>query len=159
LAENLIHSSLPLLTSIGTVITVHENPFPFIPISAITKESEEGKSLAVIRKNTLNVFRQISKANGGDSEKNPVMTLQVRQFLRPGHDRGGQASRDASSLLFYYIFDDWYSAYNLVVQKDHQYELKLEELVSHRLVHQFEVSITLTLSSGRACSNGPWWTW
>jgi hypothetical protein len=119
-----------LLTSIGTVISVHENPFPFFYGSSLAEASEKGKSIGVIRKNTLNVFRQISKSNGEDSEKNPVMTLQVRQFLRPGHERAAQASRDAPSLLFYYIFDDWYSAYNLVAQKGHQYELKLEELVS-----------------------------
>jgi len=115
----------------GTVITIHENPFPFSQLTSVTKESQEGKSLTVIRKNTLNIFRQISRANGDDSSKNAVMKLQVRQLLRPGHEQADQASRDAPSLLFYYIFDDWYSAYNLIAQKGHQYELKLEELVSH----------------------------
>ena len=52
------------------------------------------------------------------------MTLQVRQIL----------PRDAPSVLFYYIFDDWYSAYNLVAQKGHQYELQLEQLVRHWVV-------------------------
>jgi hypothetical protein len=118
-----------VLTVEGTVITIQENPFPFSQLASLTKESEEGRSLAVIRKNILNIFRQISGASEGDARGNAVMKLQVRQFLRPGHERADQASRDAPSLLFYYIFDDWYSAYNLIAQQGHQYEIRLEELV------------------------------
>ena len=120
-----------LPTEVGTVITIHENPFPFSRLDSTSTEPNEEKTRAVIRKNILNIVQQISGASEGNSSRNAVMQLQVRQFLRPGHEQADQTSRDAPSLLFYYAFDDWYSAYNLIAQKGHQYELRLEELVGY----------------------------
>lgn len=36
---------------------------------------------------------------------------------------------DSSSLIFYYLFDDWYTSYSLVAKKEHQYSAQLDSLV------------------------------
>jgi len=61
------------------------------------------------------------------------MTLAIRGGIVSGND-GVKDSfdaplGDASSLLFYYLFDDWYTSYSLVARKEHQYGAQLEHLV------------------------------
>ena len=36
---------------------------------------------------------------------------------------------DSPGLLFYYLFDDWYTSYALVAKKEQQYAARLENLV------------------------------
>ncbi len=38
-------------------------------------------------------------------------------------------SSDAPSLLFYYLFDDWFTSYSLVAKQEHQYGKQLGLLV------------------------------
>lgn len=114
----------------GTVISVYETPFPD------TKESLTDKEkvlLSVIRRNMHNVFMQLSKVNDERRKQNPINTL----YIRPGlssHLSLGQSSEtkiaDSPSLLFYYLFDDWYATYALVAKREHQYAQQLETLVS-----------------------------
>lgn len=96
-------------------------------------EPEQQHALTVIRRNLLNVFSQLSKATDGQKEPNPIMTLAIRGGIVSGND-GVKDSfdaplGDASSLLFYYLFDDWYTSYSLVARKEHQYGAQLEHLV------------------------------
>lgn len=60
------------------------------------------------------------------------MTLPIRAGLTSPDDTttvGRPTSLgDASSLLFY-LFDDWYTSYSLVVRKEQQYSAQLEDLV------------------------------
>lgn len=35
------------------------------------------------------------------------------------------------ALMFYYLFDDWGSTFQLAVEKQHPYAKKLAEIVSH----------------------------
>ena len=36
---------------------------------------------------------------------------------------------DSPGLLFYYLFDDWYTSYALVAKKEQQYAARLDDLV------------------------------
>jgi hypothetical protein len=112
---------------------MHENPFP-IGQTNLSSAKDHGKNekremheaLVLRRPNLLNSFRQLSKSNNGRNSKNPFMTLGIRSGVQ-GTD--GSPS-DAPGLLFYYLFDDWYSAYSLVIRDENQYTAKLEKLVS-----------------------------
>jgi hypothetical protein len=63
------------------------------------------------------------------------MALPIRGGLSSGEDgiNNGRSTSlgEASSLLFYYLFDDWYTSYSLVARKEHQYSAKLEDLVRY----------------------------
>ncbi|KAI4121056.1 MAG: hypothetical protein LQ347_006969, partial [Umbilicaria vellea] len=103
----------------GTVISIHENLFPDRQGPLTSAQKSE---LEVIRYNTLNVFRQLSKANKVQS---PILTLPFRI--------GAQAldntpETNPASLLFYYLFDDWHTTYSLVARREHRYGEQLEEL-------------------------------
>jgi hypothetical protein len=78
----------------------------------------------------LNVFKQLSTAKNAGVSQLPVMQLQIRFGLQDedGKDMPNVAS-DGPSLLFYYLFDDWYTSYSLVARREHQYSAQLENLV------------------------------
>ena len=57
------------------------------------------------------------------------MKLPVRSGLLKNKE-GDEVVSDAPSLLFFYIFDDWYTSYSLVARKEHQYGKQLGRLVS-----------------------------
>ena len=88
--------------------------------------------LGVIRRNLLNVFRQLSKVNDDHRKHNPINTLDIRPSLL-SNQSSDITMADSPSLLFYYLFDDWYTSYALVAKSEHQYAMELEKLVrSHR---------------------------
>lgn len=111
---------------LGTVISIHENLFPDRqgPLSS-TQEAE----LKIIRYNTLNVFRQLSKANQVQS---PIMTLPFRTGPQP---LDNTPENNPASLLFYYLFDDWHTTYSLVARREHRYGEQLEQLVRIQVPH------------------------
>ena len=82
-----------------------------------------------MRRNLKNVFLQLSKSNDAVRENNPMMALPIRSGLQDTNETDVTA-RDAPSLLFHYLFDDWYTTYSLVAKKEHQYGEKLSSLVS-----------------------------
>lgn len=109
---------------IGTVISIHENLFPDRQGSLSTTQETE---LKIIRYNTLNVFRQLSKANKVHS---PMMTL---PFRTGPQTLDNTPENNSASLLFYYLFDDWHTTYSLVARREHRYGEQLERLVrTHR---------------------------
>lgn len=85
-----------------------------------------------MRRNLLNVFQQLSKANDQRSRDNHIMTIPVRPGLQDLTSNEVSPS-DAPSLLFHYLFDDWLTSYSLVARKEHQYGMQLEVLVSSTL--------------------------
>lgn len=123
-------ASLVDVLLLGTIISIHENPFPG---QQDKLEPEQQYALSVIRRNLHNVFGQLSKATDGRKEPNPIMTLPIRGGLTSGlgdtKDSNIGPLADASSLLFYYLFDDWYTSYSLVARKEHQYGAQLTHLV------------------------------
>jgi hypothetical protein len=116
-----VYSSVAL----GTIITIHENPFPNRQggLDAAQQQSTEN-----MRRNLMIVFRQLSTVNDEWRKKNPIMSLPIRSGLL---DIQGSplTSFDAPSLLFYYLFDDWFTSYSLVAKQEHQYGKQLGLLV------------------------------
>ena len=72
---------------------------------------------------------QLSQASYEQKIGNPINKLDIRPGLA-----SDQMSRikiaDSPSLLFHYLFDDWYASYALVAKSEHQYAQRLEQLVS-----------------------------
>ncbi|KAK4695245.1 hypothetical protein P7C71_g2470, partial [Lecanoromycetidae sp. Uapishka_2] len=108
----------------GTVISVYENPFPDHqgPLDNNRKDRLER-----IRRNLLNVFMQLSKVNDKHRRENPIHTLDIRPGLE-SNQTSNITIADSPGLLFYYLFDDWYTSYALVSKEEHQYAKLLETL-------------------------------
>jgi hypothetical protein len=111
-----IWSSL-LICDDGTVVSVFERPDGF-----------DGPTHHETRRNILNVFRHLSQQHNHDNTKEALMKVRVRwndnsSNLATGYDR-----KEAASLLFYYLFDDWVSTFKLIAQVEHPYREKLETL-------------------------------
>lgn len=71
---------------------------------------------------------QLSEVNDTDRRSNPINTLDIRPSLR-SNQSSNITIADSPSLLFYYLFDDWYTSYALVAKSEHQYAMELEKLV------------------------------
>ena len=119
--------ALPSELGSGTVISIHENAYPNHDASL---SHDEQKNLDIIRRNLTNVFCQISNASESNLE-NPIDTLPIRSRSTLSNSQPHASPADVPSLLFYYLFDDWYTSYSLVARKEHQYGAQLELLVSH----------------------------
>ena len=115
---------------LGTVISIYENHFLG---SQRTMAETEQRLLTLIRRNLLNVFMQLSEVNDVHRIQNPINTLDIRPGLR-SNQSSNITIADSPSLLFYYLFDDWYTSYALVAKSEHQYAMELEKLVrsNHR---------------------------
>ena len=100
-----------------------EDPFPS------SRDTEHDKELKVIRRNLINVVRQLSSVKNEWRAKNAILTLDIRPNLVSNQSRKLRI-QDSPGLLFYYLFDDWYTSYALVAKKEQQYAVHLERLVS-----------------------------
>lgn len=58
------------------------------------------------------------------------MKLNIRHRVGQSEEESAHRPSDTPGLLFYYIFDDWYSSYSVVFRKEHQYGEALDQLVS-----------------------------
>lgn len=76
----------------------------------------------------MNVFQQLSNADHPTRDQNPINVLPVRSGLVKTREGDNEIS-DAPSLLFHYLFDDWYASYRLVAKQEHQYGKQLGKLV------------------------------
>ena len=113
------------MSSLGTIISIHENPFPHHQGKLSKKQV---KALKLMRRNLRNIFRQLSRAN---VERNPLMSIPIRPAPPNITSIEKETSpSDAPSLLFHYLFDDWMNTHSLVARKEHQYGVQLEQLVS-----------------------------
>ncbi|KAI9699132.1 MAG: hypothetical protein M1836_003321 [Candelina mexicana] len=113
----------------GTVITVNEDPFPM----QCPPPTNQGEAIVGIRRNMLNVFNQLSKVNHTEASENPLSILPIRRTVQSTHtveakSTGSSQSRDAPSLLFYYLFDDWYTTLSIVIRTEHKYAAELSKL-------------------------------
>ena len=114
------------LSHLDTIITINENPFHGHEGSPTPDEEEK---LHSIRRNLANVFEQLSKVNEYRKEENPINALSIRSGL-PKTTANEPEISEAPSLLFHYLFDDWYTSYSLVAKQEHQYGKQLGNLVS-----------------------------
>lgn len=116
---------LTITISLGTIISMHETP----PLTIEGMPPSDEQSMAILRRNLINVFRQLSKADDPERVTNPMMTLPLRSGSQTLN--GGDISNsDVPCLLFYYLFDDWLTSYSLVAREEHQYRAQLEKLVN-----------------------------
>lgn len=121
----------------GTIVFIQENPFPN---RGGPLDQKERNILKLMRKNLLNIFRQLPKASE-NRRGNHIMITPVRPGLQ---DVAGNeiSSSDSPSLLFHYLFDDWSASYSLVARKEHQYGKQLESFVSSTLVFMILLMIS-----------------
>ncbi|KIX98897.1 uncharacterized protein Z520_05358 [Fonsecaea multimorphosa CBS 102226] len=134
-----IWSSL-LICDDGTVISVFERPNPSEPH-------------LISRRNVLNVFQCLSKQHTQDSSRDALMKVRVRWNEYSNNSTTGYDPKEAASLLFYYLFDDWEGTYRLIARLDHPYRRRLEEMqqrmfkaadVSHvKEVHEIGTQLTV----------------
>ncbi|KAI9800774.1 MAG: hypothetical protein M1833_003191 [Piccolia ochrophora] len=121
----------------GTVISLYEDAFPRCgdgsnppPIGA-ESSATQNDILEETRRNLLNVFRELSKSEIATKKGHPILLLQIRGDEEYGNDNNVEqpldyTSKNGPSVLFYYLFDDWFSSYGLITQKEHQYGARLD---------------------------------
>lgn len=119
------------LTRPATVISIQENPFPQPATASSTTHSpeEKAKTMEIVRRNAVVVFSGISNAPRAEaSTAKSLMTMRVRQFA--GKEKNsGTTPNECASLLFYAIFDDWLTIYNVVAKREQPYGAALGLLV------------------------------
>ncbi|KAJ9389459.1 hypothetical protein DTO063F5_1952 [Paecilomyces variotii] len=114
-----------ILFNDGTVVSIQENPFPgtYIP-----SPEEISIVLSTIRRNFGFIFSGVSKQHSIASANDSLVTIRIRHFSNSQPDDGNISQEDGSSLLFYYIFDDWVTSYRLVARREHKYGAYLDDL-------------------------------
>jgi hypothetical protein len=115
-----------LLCEDKTVISVSEDPYPF---SNGELRAEELKMLYTTRRNLVNVFRQLSKAPT-PLRDTALIQLPIRNRVGNSEEETAHRNTDAPGLLFYYLFEDWGTTFNLISRRDHGYGAELDRLVS-----------------------------
>ncbi len=114
-----------LLTEDKTVISISEDPFPF---SEGNLHHHELKTLYTTRRNLVSVFRQLTKAPTPLREVSVIM-LPIRHRIGNSDQETAHRPTDAPGLLFYYLFEDWFTTYSLVTRREHGYAAELDRLV------------------------------
>jgi hypothetical protein len=110
-----VWSSL-LICDDGTVVSVFERPAGADP-----------RTHFETRRNVLNVFRHLSQQHNQDNAKDALFQVRVRWLNETSNTTAtGYDRKEAASLLFYYLFDDWVSTFKLIARVDHPYREKLD---------------------------------
>lgn len=107
-----------------TVLNIHEDPYPE---KHGVYDREELATLYSIRRNLLNVFRNLSKCFD-ISRSAAIAVLPIRRRVGDSEEERAHRPSDAPGLLFYNLFDDWYSTYSLVARREHKYAAALDRL-------------------------------
>jgi hypothetical protein len=115
-----------LLCEDRTVISISEDPFPF---SHGPLQAHELKWLYTVRRNLVSVFRQVTKAPTPFGS-NSLTMLPIRHRVGKSEEETAHRPSDVPGLLFYYLFEDWFTTYSLITQRDHGYAAELDRLVS-----------------------------
>ena len=109
-----------------TVISISEDPFPFAHSQL---RADELRTLYTVRRNMVSVFRQLTKAPTPLRDSSMVM-LPIRHRVGNSEEETAHRSTDSPGLLFYYLFEDWFTTYSLVARREHGYATELDRLVS-----------------------------
>jgi hypothetical protein len=115
-----------LLCEDKTVVSISEDPFPFAHSHLNTHEL---KTLFTVRRNLVSVFRQLTKAPT-PLRDNSLSMLPIRHRLGNSEEETAHRASDSPGLLFYYLFEDWFTTYSLVTRREHGYAAELDRLVS-----------------------------
>ncbi|KAK7615485.1 hypothetical protein JOL62DRAFT_7767 [Phyllosticta paracitricarpa] len=113
-----------------TVISIHEDPYPHAPVDEDGNKKLDlidHRGLLSIRRNLLNVIRNLSKAH--ESSHDPAIAmLPIRRRVGDSEEETAHRPSDAPGLLFYVLFDDFFTTYSLVARREHKYAAALNEL-------------------------------
>lgn len=110
----------------GTVVSIQENPYPR-PAGPLPEEVRT--VLGTVRRNIRFIFSGVSSQHSATSESESLVTIRVRGLNSSVAPDQSIKQEDSPSLLFYYIFDDWFSSYSLVAKREHKYGVSLDQLV------------------------------
>ncbi|KAF1994603.1 hypothetical protein P154DRAFT_447294 [Amniculicola lignicola CBS 123094] len=121
-----------LLCEDKTVISISEDPFPFSNSNGSLRPSEL-RTLFTIRRNLVSVFRQLTKAPTPLRETSLIM-LPIRHRIGNTEEETAHRPTDAPGLLFYYLFEDWFTTYCLMTRRDNGYAVELDRLRREMLV-------------------------
>ncbi|KAF2740028.1 hypothetical protein EJ04DRAFT_483588 [Polyplosphaeria fusca] len=113
-----------------TVISISEDPFPFKDGLLSTQDL---KTLYTIRRNLVSVVRQLTRAPT-PLHDNSILQLPIRHRIGNSEEETAHRSTDAPGLLFYYLFEDWFTTYSLVTRREHGYAAELDRLRREMLV-------------------------
>lgn len=109
-----------LLCSDKTIISIHEDPFPYARKDRLSAAQQ--RILSRTRCSLLNIFRSLSAVSYGPlSAQNPMILLPIRTRLGSTAEESAHRNTDAPGLLFYYLFENWHNSYTLVTRKDSRY--------------------------------------
>lgn len=109
----------------NTVITLHEPFPPFRP--DVATYDKVTNTTAKVRRNIRMVLRCLSAAGvpkniDGSDAYNPELAMETGALIVR------QMPEQSCDLLFYYLFDDWYSTWGLTVDRAHPYTNKLSQM-------------------------------
>lgn len=125
-----------LLCEDKTVISISEDPFPF---NEGNMQAHDLRTLYTIRRNLVSVFRQLTKAPTPLRESSLIM-LPIRHRVGNSEEETAHRSTDSPGLLFYYLFEDWFTTYSLVTRREHGYAAELDRLVSVTIYVEYHVT-------------------
>ncbi|THW92398.1 hypothetical protein D6D15_03169 [Aureobasidium pullulans] len=121
-----------LLCDDGTVFSIFEDP----PVGS------NDELIHNIRWYVLDIFQQQSHRHSSPpSSSLGRVTVRPTDATQPATH---EAMTEMTSLLFYYLFDDWLTSYSLIAQRDHLYRAELEEIRT-RMFKAADVSLIESL--------------
>ncbi|TIA40758.1 hypothetical protein D6C78_02292 [Aureobasidium pullulans] len=121
-----------LLCDDGTVFSIFEDP----PVGS------NDELIHNIRWYVLDIFQQQSHRHSPPpSSSLGRVTVRPTDATQPATH---EAMTEMTSLLFYYLFDDWLTSYSLIAQRDHLYRAELEEIRT-RMFRAADVSLIESL--------------
>lgn len=115
-----------LLCEDKTVISISEDPFPFANGEV---HGWDLRMLFTVRRNLVNVFRQLTKAPTPLSDA-ALTQLPIRHRIGHSEEETAHRSTDTPGLLFYYLFEDWGTTFSLISRSEEGYAAELDRLVS-----------------------------
>jgi hypothetical protein len=123
-----------LLCEDKTVISISEDPFPFAEDNL---RAHELRTLYTIRRNLVNVFRQLTKTPTPLADA-ALIQLPIRHRIGNSEEETAHRASDTPGLLFYYLFEDWGTTFSLISRSERGYASELNRLVrpSQRLSAQ-----------------------
>lgn len=85
--------------------------------------------LYTVRRNLVNVFRQLTKAPTPLADA-ALTQLPIRHRIGNSEEETAHRPTDTPGLLFYYLFEDWGTTFSLISRSEEGYSAELNRLVS-----------------------------
>ena len=115
-----------ILCDDGTVISVSEQPRQNVANYASVRQ--------IIRQNSINVFKHLSRLHTASQSDDSLHRVTIRPQLNPSNypnpsmNQSSFVVNEASSILFYYLFDDWIRSFRLIAGFEHPYRRTLQRI-------------------------------